>query len=102
MTENKIKAHVLILNSKMDLNGNRYFSCVITRLSDGKMASGQISGGESNVTYSMRQFFGDWDSFIYTTKEMPIREYNRFTKTMPYIGCTPEEINKNIMDQWDK
>lgn len=101
-TEGKIKAHVLILKSKIDLNGNSYYACVITRTQDGKMASGQILGGESNVTYAMRVYFGDWESFIYTIQELPIREFNRMTKNMSYIRCTPDEINKNIDKQWDK
>jgi len=100
-TENKVKAHAEINNSKCDINGNRYFCAVITRTSDGARAGGQITGGESNVTYSLRQFFGDWGSFIYTRVELPIREYNKLTKNMPYLGCTPDEINKNITDQWN-
>jgi hypothetical protein len=100
-TECKIKAHVLILKSKIDLNGNSYYSCIITRTSDGKMARGQISGGESNVTYAMRVYFDNWESFIYTVQELPKREYNRLTKSFPYIGCTPDEINKNIDSQWE-
>lgn len=97
-----IKYHALIINSKCDIYGNRYFSMIVTNNLTGKIAKGKISGGESNCTYAMRQLSGNWEEFSYDTKEMPIREYNRLVKDFPYIGCTQDEIIKNVNDQWNK
>jgi hypothetical protein len=101
--DNKILYYAEIINSKMDVNGNRYFSLLITRTSDGKTAKGKISGGESNCTYAMRQLCGEsWDNFRYTRVELPIRDYNRLVKNWQYLGCTAEEIIKNANEQFDK
>jgi hypothetical protein len=92
-TGNKILYHAEIVNSKTDVNGNRYFCMIVTRNSDGLRASGIISGGQSYCTYAMRELTGgEWGRFSYTVVELPIREYNRLVKNMGYIGCTAEEI----------
>ena len=91
--ENQILYHAEIINSKTDVNGNRYWCMIVTRNSDGLTASGIISGGESNCTYAMRELSGgDWGRFSYGRKEVGYREYKRITKNMPYIGCTADDI----------
>lgn len=100
--ENKIKYTLEILNSKSDIYGNRYFAMVVTRTSDGATAHGNISGGESNCTSAIMNLSGgEWGHFTYTRSELPIREFKRMTKYWPYLGCTPKEINPNIVAQMD-
>lgn len=101
-----ITAFLTIINSKMDRNGNRYWAFTYTDVLTGISVSATISGGESNIS-GIRRCMGrvnGWDDSIRTVrKEMPIREFQRFTKGLPYAGCAPEElasfIKKGIADE---
>lgn len=99
----KISVIANIINSRRDIYGNCYYAMTVTNTLTGASAHGTISGGESNCTYAIRklvEFYFPETEYQYYTKELPIREYNRLVKDWQYIGCTPEEINKNILNQW--
>ena len=90
MSENQMLYHIDILNSKTDLNGNRYFAAVITRNLNGAIALGLIDHG-SNLRSAIRDMSGgEWGHFTYSEIEMPIREFNRRVKNWQYLGCREE------------
>ena len=97
----KILAHVNIYNSKIDSNGNTYWSMDITRNSDGAFAKGEISGYESNCLHAARVLFGDSSRFTCTRVEMGLCKFSRFIKGWDYLGCRSEEITENVNKQWD-
>jgi hypothetical protein len=101
--ENTKQTHLDIIKSKPDIYGNSYVGMIVTRLSDNKQASGYISGGPSNCQIALKELTGgEWGNFTYTEKEIGIRNWNRMFKNAPYLGCTPEDINPKIIEQWNK
>jgi len=97
----KIKAIVEFYASKHDTYGNSYNFVVITNTETGKIARGNISGNTSNMEGAMRELFNDWSEFKIIKIELPIRQFNRYDHG-EYIGCTPDQINSNILAQWEK
>jgi len=92
----KIKAILIIYNSKRDINGNCYWAFRYVDTLSGNVTEGSISGGESNVTESIKYLNLNWDSCWLINKELPIREFNSTTKSWKHAGCLPEEIAKFI------
>jgi hypothetical protein len=99
--ENKIKAVLTVYHSKRDVYGNCYYGMIINRTSDGNTAWGIISGDDSNCTYAIRTMLGDSREFVFNNIELPKRQFNRLTANWKYIGCTPDEINANVLNQWN-
>lgn len=97
----QIKAVVHVINSRSDAYGNRYFAFIATRTQDGATATGIISGDDSNLAYAMQKMFGGYGSFILIREELPIRQWERKTKSWQYAGCTPDEINPFILTRWN-
>ena len=92
----QIKYHIAHYHSKLDLNGNTYWAAQITRNSDGKTISLQ-SDHSSNVNNAVRLLCGDeWGHQTETTSSWPIRRFNAWTKTWPYLGCTGKELAAGI------
>ena len=94
-----IKATVHIINSRRDQYGNTYWAATYTDTETGKSYSFTVNGGESNLTYSLRASTGlnlPHGSYVVTSSELPIREFNRTTKGWPCAGCREEEIATNI------
>jgi hypothetical protein len=91
----KINGILECLNSRADIYGNRYFAFRYTDTATGKTVSATISGGQSNISsipyYLHGQSYEPRD-IHYTSEELPIREFNRLTKTWPHAGCTPEDL----------
>jgi len=100
----QIFAVIEYYESKSDIYGNRYNFVVFTETMTGVIAKGQISGGASNISRAMLELYGNWEDFKIVEISLPIRKFNAMIKAgkYPYIGCTPEEINKNVLDQWYK
>ena len=84
-----------IYNSKMDKYGNCYWAFKVTNVENKKsiLARGDAY---SNISYAVRKL--DIDTYI-TEKEMPIREFNRFTKGMVYGGCGSDDVAKFIKER---
>jgi hypothetical protein len=92
-----IKIHAHILKSKLDINGNSYYSAIVTNNETSATAYGQIDS-ESNLTIMLSKFYPG--EYQYNITELPIRQYNKAVKTYPYIGCLPNEMHDNILKQW--
>jgi len=98
MTE-RIMVVLEIVNSKTDINGNRYFVMIATRVCDRATAFGRVAHG-SNARGAICQLVGNWDGFIYSEREMPIREFNNRTGHWGYMGCGHDEIISNLHKGW--
>jgi hypothetical protein len=91
-----IKAIIEALYSRRDRNGNCYFAFRYVDVATGKTVSGSISGGESNIRAIGRAMGFESNEFHFNCHELPIREFNRVTKTWAYAGCTPEDLAKYV------
>ncbi len=91
-----IKAILEAIYSKRDRNGNCYWAFKYTDTATGKQIVGTISGGESNIAAIRRVMGLDFDTCHYSVTEMPIREFNRLTKTWAYAGCPPDALAEYI------
>lgn len=80
---------ITILNSKTDINGNRYWAVELSHL--GTIISvGSIGCDNINVNEL-------WARGVEVCREeMPIREFNRLTKKYKYIGSQWEEIRDHL------
>lgn len=90
-----IKGILVAINSRRDRNGNCYWALRYTDTATGRQVVGTVSGGESNIrgiSYQMNG--GSWEprNIYFETQELPIREFDRLTKTWPYAGCQPEAL----------
>jgi hypothetical protein len=86
----QIKAYLDCINSRADTYGNRYWAFRYTDTETGNTVVGTVSGGESNITCVTRIMGYEWKNVIFTRHELPIREFDRLTKTWPHAGCNPE------------
>ena len=92
----KIKATLEAIYSKRDLNGNVYWSFRYLDHETGKQVNGTISGGESDIHAIIYSLGMEADEVNYSVTMLPIREFNRLTKTWKYFGCPPDEIARNV------
>lgn len=95
----KIKAILKAIGSKPDMYGNSYWAFTFTDCKTGKVVSANISGGESNIRSITIGFTKEheWDRSIHLESvELPIREFNRLTKSWPYAGCDPKSLAQFI------
>lgn len=84
-----------IYNSKMDIYGNCYWAFKVTNV-ESKYVVFATGSAESNIEYGVRKL--DSQAYI-TKKQMPIREFNRFTKGMEYGGCSSDDVAKFIKER---
>ena len=93
----KIKWTVHTVNSKSDINGNRYWFATYTRMSDGKSAT-VMANAQSNAESMCRQLAGDnWNATKSTTQEIGIRDWNHRSKDLPYMNdCSFKEFKKAL------
>ena len=97
-----IKIIAEVVKSKADINGNRYYFATITDIITGDSATGLLSGDESNVSQALRRNGYEWEEFKVIVSELPIRQFDKITKKMPYMGCTDDEIMKFCYTEWNK
>lgn len=95
--EPKIKAILIIFNSKRNTYGNVYWAFKYVDTLTGDEVEGTISGGESNITASVKHLGLDWGSCCLIRKELSIREFKRETKSWKHAGCLPDDIAKYII-----
>lgn len=81
----KIKLIVEILASMLDRNGNTYGSVVLVDTQTGTRIAGKVD------CWQNWRRFGFWCALesneIYSTeRQVPIREFNRIVKDLPYIN----------------
>jgi len=81
----RIKWTVHTVNSKGDVYGNRYWFATYTRMSDGKSAT-FTANARSNAESLCHDLGGGWEHVQTTTEELPIREWNRRAKDLPYLN----------------
>jgi hypothetical protein len=88
---------MLILNklsSRRDKFGNCYHAISVENVETGLTASATISG--DNASTGLLELFGDWEAVRQHSRtherELPIREFDRFKKDLPYAGCRGEDI----------
>lgn len=84
---------ITIYSSKSDRYGNRYHAIELSRL-------GQVL---THGRFKYRFNYGhiDYDELYskgieITEKELPIREFNRYVKDMPYFGCRWKDIKDGL------
>lgn len=95
----KLKGTLYAINSERDRYGNTYWALRYICHETGKIAEGQVSGGESNIYGILRHWTAgdDWDrSIIFNRLELPKREFQRQTRGMAYAGCRPDELANYI------
>jgi len=100
----KIKAALTIYNSRCDFYGNCYYAFSYCDTLTGKYVHGHTASA-NNVRYilgHMSPLGIDNGEYHISTQEMPIREFNRFTKEFPYAGCSPDDIAKFIQTELAK
>jgi hypothetical protein len=88
-----------ISSSRIDVNGNRYHAATVLNKETGKQLLLNIDG-TSNLRGALLGLFGEWEeqkkhSHVFE-RELPIREFNRFSKLAVYAGCTGPEIAQMI------
>ncbi len=91
----KIKATLEIINSKADIYGNRYFAFVWTDNETGKSVTADLASSD-NVRLSYYSMGLTSPELNTVQTEMPIRQFNRFVKGLPYAGCASDDIAKFI------
>ena len=79
-----------VYSSKPDIYGNRYWAYRLTdfnkTISQGKISANNINKVELRINH-----------IEYTHTELPIREFDKFTKNFEYHGCRWEDIRKHII-----
>lgn len=79
-----------VYNSKPDMYGNRYWAYRLTdfgrTISQGNISANNIDKVELRA-----------NRIEYTHTELPIREFDKFTKNFEYHGCNWEDIRKHII-----
>ena len=81
---------VTILNSKADINGNRYWAVELSNLGL-VIKTGTISCDNIDT-----RDLNDMNIEV-CREELPIREFDRLTKKYEYIGCSWEDIKENLL-----
>lgn len=99
-----INGRLEILNSRLDVNGNRYWAFRFTDFITGREVVATYSGGESNARAMLHGWNPDqpqdWDrSIMVEESELKIREFNRLVKDWPYAGCEPAELRQFVKDR---
>lgn len=88
-----------IINSRTDLNGNRYWAFEFIDHMTGVGIVARFGGGASNIE-AIRYGWStpkEYDRGILTEYiEKPIREFNRHVKGLPYAGSDPDDIRAFI------
>lgn len=97
----KIKLLLHIVNSKRDRSGNCYYFFVATDPKTGVWTEAKTSGGESNISSIYRYMGLEADERSVTYEEMPIRQFDRRVKEMPYAGCSPEDLAAWVTREFD-
>jgi hypothetical protein len=94
----KITATLEATHSRRDSYGNTYWALRWVDHETGRETRGTVSGGKSNIYAILREtpaakVANDWDRSVrFEVAELPIREFNRMTKGLPYAGCTPASL----------
>ncbi len=88
----KIKAILLCLNSKRDINGNRYWAFQYTDTETGKRAAGTVTGGRSNISMLPEKMGLKWDEVYFYGEEVGKRDFRGFTFYWPHAGSHPEAL----------
>mgnify|MGYP003553754264 FL=1 len=80
---------VTIYHSKRDINGNRYHAIELSRLGE-VLSHCNFDFGDINYRDLYRK------GIEITEKELPIREFNRYVKDLPYFGYRWEDIKEGL------
>ena len=89
----KIQILIHAVHSKRDSYGNVYWAAYVTEVATGKTVAFTVCGGESNIRGIAFERSGEWkNDYYFTVSELPIRQFNKQTKNLPYGGCTPKEL----------
>jgi len=80
---------ITIYHSKRDINGNSYHAIELSRLGQ-VLTQGTFDYG--NINYSDLYQKG----IEITEKELPIKEFKRYVKDLPYFGYRWEDIKEGL------
>ncbi len=80
-----------IYNSKRDINGNIYYYLELSKL--GTLVSSGTICADNVSTYDCRENLG-WEV---SRLEISIREFKHLSQNAPYLGCTWEDIKRNLL-----
>ena len=95
-----IKMIAQVTKSKVDFYGNSYYFATITDVEKGKSATGILSGNESNISLALKTSGLEWGEFVVNLSELPIRQFNKMAKGLPYMGCESNQIIEFCNRQW--
>lgn len=89
-------------HSKRDKSGNVYWAFSF-QYDQEKSVKATISGGESNI-YAIKRYWNeslnDWDkTILFSSVEIPIREFKQMTKNWPYAGCSSKDLVTYIKNE---
>ena len=87
-----MKAVLTIYNSRRDTFGNVYYAVRLHERKGKAEARGTI-GADNVSTIDCREVL-DW---YIERQELPVREFNRFTKGWPHLGCCWDEIKAALV-----
>lgn len=94
-----IKAILQSFYSKRDRAGNCYWAFRWTETATGKSVEGTVSGGESNISWIVKNMGLDWKEVHYTVTEMGVRSFEQMIKGWKHAGCQPENLAAFIKEQ---
>lgn len=82
-----IKLVVEVYSSRNDMYGNSYGAFAIINVGSNKTTVGTLGGssGGGNVVHYLRNLGYEWDDIHVVEHELPIRAFNRTTKSWPYL-----------------
>lgn len=81
----QIKAILSIFTAARDRNGNCYHAAQYTDTATGVTVKFGNIGGASNMDSLPRLLGYDTSNVYYTREVLPIRQWQRFTKSWPYL-----------------
>ena len=88
-----MKAILTLYNSRRDVYGNCYYAVEVIGFNR-KTARGTIGAPNIDIRDCREQL-----KWWVPQRELPIREFNKFTKSMEYIGCSWDDIKANLLKQ---
>lgn len=96
----KYKYTLIVINSKRDTNGNTYWAFVFIDHESGVKVQGMADGGRGAAEQIRYNFEGPGtgfcDKFLVHYKELPIREFDKYTKKWSYHLCNVEAIQTEL------
>lgn len=87
-----IKAILQSFYSKQNKAGNCYWAFRWTDVATGRRVEGTICGGESNISWIVKNMGLEWHEVHYSITQLNIRTFDSMVKGWTHAGCQPENL----------